>query len=133
MTPIKLGDHAVFATKDGRYVVCKLAKEGDRSPLFAGLVVSPDVNVYLDKSVHATLPMALRVAAEAAGIERQRVEVYRYPPFIGGYGTALVTYSVNGLDYFETFDRNDIDEQNECGEMAHEYARERYAALGGAA
>ena len=70
-----------------------------------------------------TLPMALRVAAEAAGIERQRVEI--------------ADYTVGGVPVWVTYPPGEqADESGHLSKLmdrAHKYAREQYAALGGAA
>jgi hypothetical protein len=77
-----------------------------------------------------TLPMALRFAAEMAGIERQRVELVDFEVIrAAGFSGPPLWHTYNGPD--------DVDPDTSGAlpklmDRAHEYARDRYAAHGGA-
>ena len=132
MTPIKVGDYTVEDARGayrywGRYVVLNARGECQWAPIRGK---RGDV---LRSCVFHKLPFALRVAARLAGIERQRVVVHRSAYDNSTYH-ALITRSHDWLDYRETYDLSES-ELVEIGDVAHEYATARYAALtnGGAA
>lgn len=136
MTPIKVGDYTVWkhtglATVRGRLV----------KGVFA--VVDSDRQFIPGRSLFLTLPMALRAAAGAAGIERQRVRWVRPDrqwttrDRLTGQPRCTLSLieerpdgSFADVDDWRTVDRLTF---QFIGSAAHALARERYAALGGAA
>jgi hypothetical protein len=66
--------------------------------------------------------MALRVAAEAAGIQRQQVRLYD--------GEILTGFGEEGWVELADHWRSNAFLQAQMGEYAHRCARRRYAALG---
>lgn len=73
MTPIKVGDYTVEETYDGGFYAV-LDSHGDRISKVVHVADGENPMWVATAFCFATIPMALRVAAEAAGIERQRVE-----------------------------------------------------------
>jgi hypothetical protein len=117
-TPIKVGDLTVFASADGGYIVARPVGPNDGFPG----AVSTEVTLRVGIAYPRTLPMALRVAAEAAGIERQRVEAKH------GFWRMQ---KASGLGMHADFGRFvGVPPSPGLLEIAHRHARERYAALG---
>lgn len=141
MTPIKVGNLTV--RRQEHWACSCVPWERDECANAEGyaryLILSGDLEKYVGSGAgYHTLPMALRVAAEAAGIERQRVRWNRYrrewittdpkdpfPHDFWDYGLRLWA--------IRDWRRLNASHFQAIGTQAHEYARERYAALGGAA
>jgi hypothetical protein len=132
MTPIKVGEYTVESTV-GKFI------EGDREVFVVvdedgvarGCIVQKHRHGYY-RSAFDALPMALRHAAELAGIERQRVE---WDPDEPGFSTFHPSDQGQdaGICVAKRYPRADGDAFRWLVDLAHEYARARYAAHGGAA
>jgi hypothetical protein len=126
MTPIKVGEYTVLDADDGSYVVLRPATSDEVPP---GYTVGA-ANFWTKVGQFDTLPMALRFAAEMAGIERQRVELVDFEVIrAAGFSGPPLWHTYNGPD--------DVDPDTsgvlpKLMDRAHEYARDRYAAHGGA-
>jgi hypothetical protein len=122
VTPIKVGEYTVrehpgFIGPPVYIVVDAAGRPAQHQMTRRGVLIWEDE--------FESLPMALRVAAEAAGIERQRVEVK--PGF-------WRMQKASGLGMHADFVRFvGVPPSPGLLDIAHRHARERYAALGGAA